>query len=220
VVTKFKIYESIWSEKYIISRPSGEVIYVDDDDIRELSKRDLILYDNFHGESSVYRWICKDEDAKNIKYYLDEKNKLPKTEIFNFLKECGLLKDQIKIYDDLSVDALSEVNMSHMGLTKIPFKFKLCSSNFICSNNKLKTLENAPFTVHGNFNCSFNMLENLIGGPRLVSKMYNCSNNMLSSLKGAPIKLNSFNCSANFLSNWEGGPDVKGINIKNDNLFV
>jgi hypothetical protein len=209
-----------WHERYIISLPSGEVIYVTEAEVKELGKKRLVLYDNFHGKKSTKEWVCQDYNIGKVKSLLSEYRKTSKKEIVNFLKECGLLEDQIKIYEDLSVDVMAKVNMSHMGLTKIPFKFKLCASDFICSNNKLTTLENAPFTVHGNFNCSFNLLENLVGGPRLVSKMYNCSNNALVSLKGAPVKVNNFNCSTNFLSDWKDGPEVKGVLIKNDNLFV
>jgi hypothetical protein len=223
MVMNWKTFEanSVWgdNDSYIISIPSGEVIYATEEDIKELSKANYIRYDDGRGILSTRKWICTDIFAPNVKKFL-EKERYSKKAITNFLLDCGLLKDQFKIYEDFSVDAFGPVNMSYKKLTKIPVKFRRCSSDFICSFNQLITLENSPFTVHGNFNCSHNVLQNLVGGPRLISGAYNCSHNLLESLKGAPARLKYFNCSSNFLSNLDDAPQVSGNFIKNDNLLV
>lgn len=238
VIKDYKKYNesSKWdiTDNYIVSVPSGEVIYCDLNDISVLTKLNYTYYDNSRGILSLYRFICSDFFAPKVKEYLNNKypqklNKFSKVDdwidnsekgkIAEFLMSCGLLKDQFTIYDDLSIDAKGPVDMSNKKLTKIPYRFKRCTSDFNCSNNKLTSLENSPYTVHGNFNCSFNHLTNLKDGPRLVSKVYNCSNNLIESLDGVPIRLNHFNCSHNFLSNLDGAPIVMYSFTRNNNLF-
>ena len=206
-------------DDYIICVPSGEVIYIDECDIEPLMKFNYVFYDVNRGILSTNRWACSDFLSSKIKLYLDNKVKTIKDEIKEFLHECGLLKDQYNIYDDMSVDAVGPVNMSYKNLTKIPVKFNRCTSDFICEHNKLNTLVNAPRIIHGNFNCSFNHLDDLVGGPLFVSNNYNCSNNLIMSLKGIPSKLKDFNCSGNLLRDLKDVPEISGTFIKNNNLF-
>ena len=215
MVTNFEIFENInWGDKYVLSLPSGEIIYVTDDDIKQLVKWNYI-----HSSVRYGNWVTGDNLKDTIKALIKKVDR-NKEDIKYFLKECGLLKDQYKIYDnDLSVDAMGPVNMSYQKLTKIPVKFKMCTSFFNCSYNELETLENAPFTIHGYFNCSYNHLKNLEKGPRLISGHYNCSHNFLNTLRGAPTKVNSFDCSHNFLQDLDFAPIAKDNFIKNDNIL-
>ena len=212
-------------DDYIICIPSGEVIYIDDNDIEPLRKMNFTFFDVNRGILSTNRWVCSDFLAPKIKEYIGKKNvgwkwqTTEKERIEYFLLECGLLKDQYNIYDDMSVDAMGPVNMSYKNLKKIPVKFRRCTSDFTCEQNKLITLDNAPHTIHGSFNCSFNHLDDLKGGPRLVSGVYNCSNNIIMSLEGAPSKLRDFNCSGNLLRDLKHAPSVTGTFIKKNNLF-
>ena len=227
VIKDYKKYNesNVWNGKttYIVSVPSGEVIYCDSDDIDILCKLNYVYYDNNRGILSIYTFICSDYFVNKVKEYLVNKPKSKignnKTKIANFLMDCGLLKDQFIIYDDFSVDALGSVDMSHKNLTKIPYRFKRCTGDFNCSYNNLSYLDNAPHGVHGNFNCSYNRLIDLKNGPRLVSKSYNCSNNLIESFDGAPLRLNYFNCSNNFLSDLNGAPIVMYTFTRNNNLF-
>jgi hypothetical protein len=222
LITKFNLYENaVQNELMAVCIPSGEVIYLGNANIETLRLSGYL----FKIRSSDEYYRCSDKHREYIKKYLNKISKpivsLSRLTIMDFLENCGLLKDQYKILDDLSIDAMGPVNMSNQFIKRIPYKFNRCTSDFICSDNELSTLENAPLSVHGNFNCSFNKLQSLEGGPKMVSRVYNCSHNSLTTLKGAPVKLNFFNCSHNFLTNLKYAPDVKNSNdfIKNDNFF-
>lgn len=215
MVTKFKTYESNfnrWPSDYITAVPSGEVIYASEEDINKLKSINWVIK-NKRGI------ICSDQLVKDITSYINDSYTERKLRIIDYLIDWGLLKDQFVIYDDFSVDAMGPINMTGRGYVKIPVKFNRCTSDFICSHNKLDTLKNSPHTIHGNFDCSDNNLNDLIGGPKLVSGVYNCSNNMLITLKGVPLKLRYFNCSDNLLHDLEHAPSVIGHFIKNNNFF-
>lgn len=215
MVKDFKIFES-WSDEYVVSIPSGEVIYVSRDDLDLLLERKYIYFN-----SALNRYACYDFLMSKIKNYLfsNPEEISGKKEIEKFLINCGLLKDQFKINDNGSVDTFGPVNMSYQKLKGIPVKFGRCTSDFNCSHNKLKNLRNSPYEVHGRFNCSFNDLENLSYGPKEVYGAYICNHNLLMSLIGSPAKLKIFDCSYNLLYNMDGAPVVTHNLIKNDNLF-
>lgn len=222
MILKYNTYKDVklWDKDYIVSIPNGEVIYFPGIDVVPLIMKKLIKQDN-NAESNIY--TCSDYDVPKIMNYISDKKRPPeeitRTKIEEFLELCGLSSDQIIIHDNMSVDVNGPVNMSFMNLKKIPFKFNRCYSDFICSKNKLETLENSPYVVHGSFICNYNNLKNLIHGPLLVSNTYNCSNNNLTSLIGAPTRLKDFNCSFNELKNLDYAPTVTGNFIKNDNLL-
>ena len=94
----------------------------------------------------------------------------------------------------------NELDLSDYGLTKLPEILKNVDVEryFICSVNKLTTLENSPKTVGGSFYCGNNQLISLKGAPTYVGGEFGCGNNKLTSLEGAPkIVGGSFNCRHN-----------------------
>ena len=56
---------------------------------------------------------------------------------------------------DLGLIVAGDVNLSNMGLTKIPYKFREVSGHFDISGNCLATFDNCPETA-GSFDCSDN----------------------------------------------------------------
>lgn len=94
----------------------------------------------------------------------------------------------------------NELDLSDYGLTKLPEILKNVDVEryFICSVNKLTTLENSPKTVGGSFYCGNNQLISLKGAPTYVGGEFGCGNNKLTSLEGAPTYVGgSFNCRHN-----------------------
>ena len=94
----------------------------------------------------------------------------------------------------------NELDLSDYGLTKLPEILKNVDVEryFICSVNKLTTLENSPKTVGGSFYCGNNQLISLKGAPTYVGGEFGCGNNKLTSLDGAPTYVGgSFNCRYN-----------------------
>ena len=71
------------------------------------------------------------------------------------------------------------LSLSEMELTVLPEILKdiTVSGFFICSNNKLTSLNNSPKTVGGYFSCSNNNLTSLVGAPTSVGGAFNCGNN-------------------------------------------
>ena len=96
----------------------------------------------------------------------------------------------------------NELDLSDYGLTKLPEILKNVDVEryFICSVNKLTTLENSPKTVGGSFYCGNNQLISLKGAPTYVGGEFGCGNNKLTSLTGAPTYVGgSFNCRHNLV---------------------
>ena len=94
----------------------------------------------------------------------------------------------------------NELDLSDYGLTKLPEILKNVDVEryFVCSANKLTTLENSPKTVGGSFYCGNNQLISLKGAPTYVGGEFGCGNNKLTSLDGAPTYVGgSFNCRYN-----------------------
>ena len=94
----------------------------------------------------------------------------------------------------------NELDLSDYGLTKLPEILKNVDVEryFICSVNKLTTLENSPKTVGGSFYCGNNQLISLKGAPTYVGGEFGCGNNKLTSLDGAPTSVGgAFNCCNN-----------------------
>ena len=71
------------------------------------------------------------------------------------------------------------LDLGEFGLTELPSILKnvTVGRNFICSNNKLTSLNNSPKTVGGYFSCSNNNLTSLVGAPTSVGGAFNCGNN-------------------------------------------
>lgn len=113
-----------------------------------------------------------------------------KETIKKWLNHMGIVKYVIK--DDLNVNVLGTVYLNSMNLLTLPIKFYEVHGDFICSNNHLTSLHNAPKEVHG---------------------MFDCSHNKLSSLEYAPQKMEVLDCSLNSIQ------IEKSLNIQFDYLF-
>ena len=136
----------------------------------------------------------------------DEQTKLPEKEKLIILLEKYKIANYT-INDDLTVD--EDVRLSHLRLTKLPFKFGSVTGNFYCSGNQLTSLQGAPSSVGGHFDCSYNQLTSLQGAPSSVTGDFDCSNNQLTSLQGAPRSvIGDFYCSNNQLTSLQGAPSV------------
>ena len=122
-----------------------------------------------------------------------------------------------KEYIGKTVKVTGDVNLSRLGLTKIPINFTEVGGNFWCYANKLTSLigaprrvgggiwcwgnnltslEGSPEEVSGNFSCYENKLTDLVGGPKEVGRDFWCDNK-LTSLTGAPRRVGGIFCSYN-----------------------
>ena len=95
------------------------------------------------------------------------------------LKDCTLNSDG-------TYSSEGNVDLSDLGLTKLPVKFKEVKGYFWCSFNNLTSLEGCPKEVSRYFWCDFNKLTTLEGAPREVGGAFWCTHNKLTTLKGAP----------------------------------
>ena len=157
--------------------------------------------------------------GKKVTFKEDEQTKLPKKEKLIILLEKYKIANYT-INDDLTVDVDGDVRLSHLRLTKLPFKFGSVTGNFYCSGNQLTSLQGAPSSVTGDFDCSNNQLTSLQGAPRSVIGDFYCSNNQLTSLQGAPSVTGNFYCSNNQLTSLQGGPSsvTRYFNCSNNQL--
>src|SRR5690554_5976830 len=105
-----------------------------------------------------------------------------------------------KEYIGKTVKVTGDVDLSGLGLTKIPINFTEVGGDFNCSYNNLTSLEGAPEKVGGGFYCDNNELTSLEGSPERVGGNFVCRFNKLTSLEGAPKYVGgNFNCSCNQL---------------------
>ena len=83
------------------------------------------------------------------------------------------------IKDYIRNGSKGNLELSNMNLIELPAILKDITVNghFICSNNKLTSLNNSPKTVGGYFSCSNNNLTSLVGAPTSVGGAFNCGNN-------------------------------------------
>ena len=94
----------------------------------------------------------------------------------------------------------NELDLSDYGLTKLPEILKNVDVEryFICSVNKLTTLENSPKTVGGSFYCGNNQLISLKGAPTYVGAPSSDVNLLLPQPNSPPTYVGgSFNCRYN-----------------------
>ena len=91
------------------------------------------------------------------------------------------MEDRIErmIKDYIRNGSKGNLELSNMNLIELPAILKdiTVSGHFICSNNKLTSLNNSPKTVSGYFGCGNNKLTSLVGAPTSVGGAFNCSNN-------------------------------------------
>ena len=83
------------------------------------------------------------------------------------------------IKDYIRNGSKGDLELSNMNLTELPEILKDIDVGrfFICSYNKLTSLNNSPKTVGGYFSCSNNNLTSLVGAPTSVGGAFNCGNN-------------------------------------------
>lgn len=126
------------------------------------------------------------------------------------------------INEDDSIDVNENIIISHMGLNKIPIKFGIISGFFICTFNKLTTLENGPKEVGGFYDCSNNDINTLSHNSlEKCEHNFNCSGNNLKLLKGAPKEIcGGFNCSHNELTNLTNGPEIVDYDYNCENNMI
>ena len=120
-------------------------------------------------------------------------------------------KDNYKAYIGKTINVKNDVDLTELGLTKLPIRFIKVGGSFLCYYNKLTTLEGAPEKVGSDFDCSFNELTDLKGTPEIVGGHFDCNYNELTNLKGAPeIVGRDFYCQCNALTSLEGAPEKVG----------
>lgn len=94
---------------------------------------------------------------------------------------------------------------------KFIIKFGVVGGRFVCSSNRLVSLEGAPQKVGGDFSCAHNQLTSLEGAPQEVGDDFHCDSNELTTLNGAPqIVDGDFWCYDNQLTSLEGAPQIVG----------
>ena len=81
-----------------------------------------------------------------------------------------------------------DVWINDRGLSKLPDLSKvIVRGSFICSDNKLTSLEGAPREVRNTFRCDYNRLTSLKGAPKKVGGVFRGQLNPLDSFEGAPV---------------------------------
>jgi hypothetical protein len=145
---------------------------------------------------------------------------LPQAE--HYLREWGIpykKKNEVLEVNDLVIKGKGLKELPDLGNVVVHNIFD-CSNNeltslkgcprrtayFVCSHNKLATLEGATLDVSSSFTCSHNELETLEGAPRALY-YFDCHDNKLLSLKGAPEAVrNKMICTGNPMDTLEGAP--------------
>ena len=128
---------------------------------------------------------------------------------------------EYEIHEDGSVSVFGDVYIYGRNLDKLPFKFRMVTGDFNCSDNQLTSLEGVPVSVGGDFDCCINRLTSLEGEPVSVGGNFNFSRNKLISLEGAPESIDGyFYCFRNRLTSLKGAPESVGGNFdcSNNNL--
>ena len=115
-----------------------------------------------------------------------------------------------------------DVDLSNLGLEKLPVKFKRVEGNFDISHNNLTTLEGSPEYVGGEFDCSWNKLPTLKGAPSRVEGFFVGRGNNFTSLRGAPKYVgDSLFLQDNKLPTLKGAPEYVGGSIHcQDNKLI
>ncbi|HDL74993.1 MAG TPA: hypothetical protein ENH06_01235 [bacterium] len=117
-----------------------------------------------------------------IKKELQDKNNIKISTIINKL----ISRSDATKNSDGSYSFTEGIDLSNLGLTSFPIRFKDVKGSFYCDRNKLASLKGAPQTVAEDFDCSGNKLTSLKGAPQIVRRNFYCYGNNLISLKGIP----------------------------------
>jgi len=140
-----------------------------------------------------YNIMCPEFILKDDNYYYIHDHRcenikdVPATYIHGVCSKFNIRNYTIN--DDYTIDVRGDVYLDEMSLDKIPLKFNIVSGDFLCSFNKLTTLEGSPKSVGEYFYCYYNRLITLKGGPKRVGKDFDCSHNELTTLEGGPEKV-------------------------------
>ena len=123
-----------------------------------------------------------------------------------------------KINENGIVDVAGSVDISRLGLvSNLPFAFGIIDGDFLCNNNKFKSLVNMPKFVGGNFNCSSSLINTLEGCPIHIGGDFDCSYNKLTDLRFCIDQVGgSFNCRYNDIKSLEFGSSSVGGDYKCD----
>ena len=108
-------------------------------------------------------------------------------EIWSLCRTYGI--KGYSINKDGSIDVAGDVDLYSRNLDKLPLRFGKVSGNFICSHNKLTTLEGCPSVVGEIFDCEHNLLTSLEHSPTKVGMDYDCKYNLLNSLLGCATEV-------------------------------
>ncbi len=120
-------------------------------------------------------------------------------------------EDNYEEYIGKTVKVKRFVDLSGLGLTKIPINFTEVRGVFDCSCNQLTSLKGVPNKVDEDFYCYKNKLTSLVGAPKEVGGGFYCYENKLTSLKGAPERVGrDFDCEGNQLTSLVGSPKEVG----------
>ena len=157
--------------------------------------------------------VVNDKIAIGLPEYLEY------LELFEIIENYKI--EKYTFNDNGSIDVNGDVNLHNEGLTKLPIKFRNFTGDFICTVNKLTSLEGSPKTVGTGFYCDNNNLTSLEDGPETVGDDFNCSSNNLTSLEGCPETVSGdFDCTNNKLTSLVGSPKTIGgdLHCRDNNL--
>jgi hypothetical protein len=103
---------------------------------------------------------------------------VPNPTSLTLYEKLGLDESKITKNPDGSIDYDGHVDISGLGLDRIPLDFRRVRGSFNCSSNNLTSLEGAPEDVES-FDCSRNNLTSLKGAPKFVLSWFYCFHNNL-----------------------------------------
>lgn len=124
---------------------------------------------------------------KTIRHLLDEGAEFAGSveELIASAKDGVITKDGSRLTDD-------RIDLSGLGLTRLPPLPRVVNKALLINNNVLTSLKGCPERVDDLFDCSSNQLETLRHGPRSFVRIYQCGGNELVSLDGAPARCFGF----------------------------
>ena len=98
------------------------------------------------------------------------------------------------------------LNLSHLGLERLPSNLPAGLKQLYCDNNRLTSLENLPASLKDLY-CGNNRLTSLEDFPAGLNGLY-CNNNRLTSLENLPASLKDLYCNNNRLTSLENLPVI------------
>ncbi len=135
----------------------------------------------------------------------------------NIDKICKKYKiENYTINPDGSIDSKGNIYLIDKKLDKLPLKFNKVNE-FLCSNNKLTSLEGSPIEVNYDFHCNFNKLTSFKFAPKIIRGDFVCAYNNIKTFEYFPIYVKNFNCFENPIWEvWHLFRDTTKIELLND----